>query len=122
MFAINESKRESNTLTFSRGGFQEGRGDKQGGAYYVSNIFEELDAPLEYYVDEQARILYFMPNITMPTIFVASQAPTILSMHGDSIAPVANVMIDGITFTHSPNNFMRDYETPSGGDWVTHKT
>jgi hypothetical protein len=39
---------------------------------YVSNIFEELDLPNEWFVDKDTRNLYFMPNDTMPDVFVAS--------------------------------------------------
>jgi hypothetical protein len=37
---------------FSRGGFQEARGSDSGGPFYVSNIFEELDSPNEWFVDK----------------------------------------------------------------------
>jgi hypothetical protein len=90
---------------------------------FVSNIFEELDDTNEWFIDVDTRTLYFLPNISQPapTTFVASQIPCIISLHGDSVAPVADVTITGITFTHTSNTFMRKYEVPSGGDWSFHR-
>eukprot|EP01051_Picozoa_sp_SAG22_P004436 SAG22_NODE_237_length_14221_cov_37.207832_13_plen_111_part_00 len=36
------------TITFGKGGFQGARGGR-GSDWYISNVFEELDAPTEFY-------------------------------------------------------------------------
>jgi hypothetical protein len=106
---------------FSRGGFQEARGWNDGGPFYVSNIFEELDSPNECFLDKNTRTLYFMPNDTMPNVFVASQIPCLISMSGSGIEnPVNNVLIQGLILTQTSNTYMRDYMVPSGGDWSVH--
>jgi len=106
------------TLNFGRGGFQEARGFGSGGPFYIDNILEELDDGLEYFIDSENNMLYFMPNNSMPETFIASQIPCILSIVGTQAAPVVGVTITGLTFSHTSNTYMRDYiGSLSGGDW-----
>lgn len=43
---------------------QEARGSRTGAEYYVSNILEELDDGLEFFVDLTNQLLYFQQNNT----------------------------------------------------------
>jgi hypothetical protein len=122
VFEIASSNSTENTIVFDRGGFQEARGSHGGGAFYVANIFEELDSPNEWFLDKDTRTLYFMPNDTMPTTFVASQVPCLISISGSSLEDsVQNILIRGLIFTQTTNTYMRDYTVPSGGDWSVHR-
>lgn len=122
VFEIASSESTQNTIMFGRGGFQEARGNGNGGAFYVANIFEELDSPNEWFLDKDTRTLYFMPNDTMPSVFVASQLPCLISVSGSGIGnPVRNILIQGLTFTQTSHTYMRDYTVPSGGDWSVHR-
>jgi hypothetical protein len=122
VFEIASSNSTENTIFFGRGGFQEARGAGSGSAFYVANIFEELDSPNEWFLDKDTRTLYFMPNDTMPNVFVASQIPCIISVSGSEIEdPVRNILIRGLTLTETTNTYMRDYTVPSGGDWSVHR-
>ena len=122
VFEIASANTTENTVMFGRGGFQEAHGWHTGGPFYIANIFEELDSPNEWFLDKQTRTLYFMPNDTMPTLFVASQIPCIISVTGSSIEDsVRNVVIRGLTLTQTTNTYMRDYMVPSGGDWSVHR-
>ena len=121
IFQIASSNSTENTIMFERGGFQEARGWKSGGPFYVSNIFEELDSPNEWFLDKDARTLYFMPNGTMPNTFVASQIPCLISVSGSGIEnSVYNVLIQGLTLTETSHTYMGEYVVPSGGDWSVH--
>ncbi len=121
IFEIESVNSTENRIIFRRGGFQEARGWGNGVAFYVSNIFEELDSPNEWFLDKKTRTLYFMPNDTMPKVFVASQIPCLVSISGSSIEnSVSNVSIQGLIFTETSNTYMRDYMVPSGGDWSVH--
>ena len=120
-FAIDRVDASNSTVWFGAGGWQEARGAASGGLMYVHNIFEELDDPKEWFVDEPSRTLYFMSNGTMPHTFVASQSPCIVSAQGSRQSPVVSVTLAGITFTHTPNHFLRRYEAPSGGDYAIHR-
>jgi hypothetical protein len=122
IFEIASSNSTENTIMFGRGGFQEARGRPIGGPFYVSNIFEELDSPNEWFLNKTTRTLYFMPNDTMPNVFVASQIPCIISVSGSDIEnPAHNILIQGLTLTQTTNTYMRDYMVPSGGDWSVHR-
>ena len=122
VFKIASSNSTNDTIMFSRGGFQEARGWASGGPFYVSNIFEELDSPNEWFLNKETRTLYFMPNDTMPTIFVASQIPCLISASGSGIDnSVHSVLIQGLVFTETSNTYMNDYMVPSGGDWAVHR-
>ena len=122
VFEITAAHPVENRIMFGRGGFQEARGHQTGGPFYVANIFEELDSPNEWFLDKNSRILYFIPNGTIPDIFVASQIPCLISLHGNSIhEPVSNVLIRGLIFTQTSNTYLRDYMVPSGGDWSVHR-
>jgi hypothetical protein len=122
IFEIASSSSTNNTIMFTRGGFQEARGTGKGGPFYVSNIFEELDSPNEWFVDKNTRTLYFMPNDTMPNVFVASQIPCIISVSGSDIENSANnILIQGLILTQTTNTYMREFMVPSGGDWSVHR-
>jgi hypothetical protein len=122
IFEIASSSSTDNSIQFTRGGYQEARGWDSGGPFYVSNIFEELDSPNEWFLDKNTRTLYFIPNDTMPNIFVASQIPCIISVSGGGIEnPANNILIQGLTLTETTNTYMRDYMVPSGGDWSVHR-
>jgi hypothetical protein len=122
VFEIASVNRTQNTIMFGPGGFQEARGSHSGGAFYVANIFEELDSPNEWFLDKDTRTLYFMPNGTMPQVFVASQIPCIISISGSSKEnSVNNVLIQGLIWTQTTSTYMRDYMVPSGGDWAVHR-
>ncbi|CAF4335680.1 unnamed protein product, partial [Adineta steineri] len=117
IFEIASVNTSQNTIMFGRGGFQEARGSDSGGAFYISNIFEELDSPNEWFVDRHTRTLYFMPNETMPDVFVASQIPCLISVSGSSMEnSVRNVIIRGLIMTETSSTYMKDYMVPSGGD------
>ena len=122
VFEIASIDKTNRTIMFGQGGFQEARGSGGGGAFYVSNIFEELDSPNEWFLNRETRTLYFMPNGTMPNVFAASQIPCLISISGGGMEnPVRNIIIQGLIFTQTSNTYMRDYMVPSGGDWSVHR-
>ena len=64
------------SLHWTKGGFQECRGDRHGGAFFIENLFEELDAPGEYFYDKEEKKLYLYPNGTisdMSTILLSQE-------------------------------------------------
>ncbi|CAF1112345.1 unnamed protein product [Adineta ricciae] len=122
IFQIGSVNSTEYTIMFGRGGFQEARGLSWGGAFYVANIFEELDSPNEWFLDKDSRTLYFMPNETMPNTFVASQVPCLISLRGISIDdPIYNVRFEGLILSETTSTYMREYMVPGGGDWAVHR-
>ena len=121
MFGIDSVNAANASLRFGIGGTQEARGSASGAQYYVANILEEVDAPGEYFIDPETRTLYLMPNVSIPSSLVVSQLPCLISVHGSSSAPAANITVHGLTLLHTANTFMRLHEVPSGGDFSVHR-
>ena len=121
VFDVARINASSGEVTFGAGGFQEARGNRQGGSWYISNVLAELDEAGEWYLDAATRTLYYMPNATMPSLFVAAQRACLISMVGSQDMPVRNVTITGVTLTETTHTFMEAYEAPASGDWAIHR-
>jgi hypothetical protein len=72
MFDVDEVRKDAagrdddaSTIVFGKGGYQGCRGGN-GSDWFVENVLELLDSPLEHYIDAQAAppVLYFQPNST----------------------------------------------------------
>ena len=120
-FQIDDRNMSSNMLTWTKGGFQEARGDTAGSEWYVENIFEELDVPGEWYFDDETNQLYYYPNKTLPKQVQISQLESLISVKGSQSNPVKNLKFYQITFTETASTFLESYEVPSGGDWAIHR-
>ena len=121
-FALSGASVAGNTATldFAYGGYQEARGGYfgRGGAFFVENILEELDAPGEWYYNPYAGQLYVYPNVTASNLTDVSVPllQTLVSITGQPGAPAVNISFAGITFTQSAMTEMEQYEVPSGGE------
>lgn len=122
-FKINHRDETTNTITWSYGGFQEARGHNSGAEWYVDNIFEELDAPGEWFYDEIGQKLYLYPNGTnaLPSSGYGTMLQRVLNIRGTLDNPVYNITIVNITFTQTQPTYLEGYEAPSGGDWTIHR-
>jgi hypothetical protein len=61
----------STAFWWTKGGFQSARGNRNGGEFYVENVFEELDGPNEFYYDTASTptpTLYYFHNCSTPTV------------------------------------------------------
>ncbi len=77
----------------------------QGRAFYIENALELLDQPGEWYLDETANVLYYMPrsgeDMSTATV-VAPMVETLLSVNGTSTSSQAGYLwFQGLTFAHS---------------------
>lgn len=108
-------------LLFAYGGWQEARGCISGAEWYVENIFEELDAPGEWFYNETEQRLYLYPNGTLPTEGIGTVLDSAVQVMGSLQSPVIDVRITNITFAHTATTFLRQYEVPSGGDWSVYR-
>ena len=107
-----------------RGGFQGSRGDTQGEATYIENVFEELDAPGEYFYNESTQTLYLWHNDTSgtPPPSDGSLAVTvnrwIVNISGTMAAPVRDVSLIGLGLRDTASTNMDNHSMPSSGDWA----
>lgn len=79
-------------------------GFKEDMPYYFFNVFEELDAENEWYIDRENRLLYFIP----PDGF--GEQPLALSLETRDLITIdqaENITFDGITFTGARANAIR---------------
>jgi hypothetical protein len=142
VFSVSDIDSSTRTVHFSRGGFQEARGSDHGAEWYLENVFEELDAPSEWFIDEEKSLLFFFPNNTLHefehredgryyfrhdqefsssesvSTLIGSQLPHILNVQGSSPTDLVEfITITGLTFAHTASDYMDAPEVPSGGDW-----
>ena len=112
-----------------QGGWQENRG---GGfdeffrdgyheeILFVENVFEELDVPGEWFLDQAKRTLYVYPPAGLQldeAKMIGAQQLELFVVEGASGAPVRHLNFEGLTFKHTRRVFMEPYERLLRGDW-----
>ena len=120
-FAVKGRDNTKREIQFDYGGYQEARGCLTGAEWYVENIFEELDAPGEWFYNETEMKLYLYPNSTLPTSGVGTVLKRLVNVQGSMDSPVYNIAFMNITFAHTQPTYLDLYEVPSGGDWSIHR-
>ncbi|HXF60172.1 MAG TPA: right-handed parallel beta-helix repeat-containing protein, partial [Caldilineaceae bacterium] len=123
--------REQQILWFGRGGYQ--MGAKWHAApclvdershYYVENVFEELDAPGEWYLDRHEGILYYLPPDGVDLATALVEAPVlqqVVRFVGSQAQPVHDITLHGFRITHTASTFLEPYVVPSLSDWSIHR-
>ena len=116
------------------GGWQNNRGGPMHGKdRMVENIFEELDAPGEWFHDEKNNLLYFMPPaglaVFMPHAslpvgkaeFIGVRLANLIELRGTSTQPVRHISFQGLTFRHAARTFMETREPLLRSDWTFYR-
>lgn len=107
------------------GGWQNNRqSDAHKNYRFVENIFEELDAAGEWYLDEKANVLYFYPpeGVDLSTVKIeAVRLAHLVEFRGTADNPVRHVTLDNLTFTHTRRTFMENKEPLLRSDWTTYR-
>lgn len=107
------------------GGWQNNRPSPMNDKYrFIENVFEELDAPNEWFYDEDKKILYFYPSKgTNPNTasFSVSHLTDILHIVGSNAQPVKNIHINQIDFTQTARSFMLTKEPLLRSDWTIYR-
>ncbi|HND53051.1 MAG TPA: right-handed parallel beta-helix repeat-containing protein, partial [Pirellulaceae bacterium] len=108
------------------GGWQNNRGSGMHKQHrYVENIFEELDAPGEWFHDRTSNTLYFLPpeGLDLATAtFEFPVASQLIRLNGTQTQPVKNVNLRGLTFRHAARTFMQTKEPLLRSDWTIART
>jgi hypothetical protein len=107
------------------GGWQNNRGGPPHKQYrMVENIFEELDAPGEWFLNRKSNTLYFFPpagvDLSKATI-EAVRLKHLVEFRGTEAAPVRFVTIKGLTFRHAARTFMETSEPVLLTDWAIYR-
>ena len=119
-FAITGKDKNGDVLT--QGGWQNNRGVGMHELHrYVENVFEELDAPGEWFYDRTSNTLYFFPPEGLDLANATVEFPTssqLIRMDGTQKQPVKNVTLRGLTFRHAARTFMQTKEPLLRSDWT----
>jgi hypothetical protein len=126
--AIDYDKR---AVWFGDGGFQMGakydsdpaRVDEES-RFYIEGIFEELDAPGEWYLDVREGVLYFKPGPDIDLSRARVEVPVleaVIRFAGSQDAPVRGIILDGFRIAHTASTFLEPYDVPSLSDWAVHR-
>ena len=117
-------KKPDGSLNFE-GGWQTNRPapmDKK--TLFVENIFEELDAPGEWYLDHKSHTLYYYPPAGMDLANARIEGvrlPNLVEFRGTDKAPVRFITIKGITFMQASRTFMETREPLLRTDWAIYR-
>ena len=88
---------------------------------FVENIFEELDAPGEWYFDRKERFLYFYPPESVNLATARIETPCLKELFifkGNEQHPVRHISIEGLELTHTLRTFMDTREPLLRSDWA----
>ena len=117
-------KKPDNTVVYE-GGWQNNR---QMGMHpnerMVENIFEELDAPGEWFHDKNTRTLYYYPpeevDVNASTFEIA-RLKHLIELQGSKDNPVKHITIKGMAFRHAARTFMETKEPLLRSDWTIYR-
>jgi PDZ domain/Right handed beta helix region len=117
-------KKADGTVTYE-GGWQNNRQMGMHAKYrFVENIFEELDAPGEWFLDSKTRTLYFYPPVGVDVdeaLVEAVRLRHLVEFQGTEQSPVRFVTLKGLTFRHTARTFMDNKEPMLRSDWTTYR-
>jgi len=91
---------------------------------FVENVFEELDAVNEWYLDESSDTLYYYPASGVNPNNLQLEAPqleNILTIQGNLTQHVHDVHVAGIRFVYTAPTFMKTSEPLLRSDWTIYR-
>jgi hypothetical protein len=91
---------------------------------FVENVFEELDAPNEWYYDKNAGIIYFYPNNKNDldaAVVEVSHLQNLISITGKENLPIKNISISNINFIQTQRTLFEPHEALLRSDWKLHR-
>ncbi|WP_340111335.1 PDZ domain-containing protein [Maribellus mangrovi] len=124
MHWIVKGKNSDGTLDME-GGWQNNRPSKMHPRYrMVENVFEELDAPGEWYFNKKESVLYFYPakaeNLLEAVVEIV-RLKHLVELNGTKDKPVEQVHFEGFIFRHAARSFMENKEPLLRSDWTTYR-
>lgn len=107
------------------GGWQNNRPAKMHPQHrFVENIFEELDAPGEWFYDQKNKTIYLIPpvGVNLNTAKITlSKATDLIHLTGSAKKPVKNITISNINFIETARSFMLTKEPLLRSDWTVYR-
>ena len=117
-------KKPDNTITYE-GGWQNNRKMGMHSEHrFVENIFEELDAPEEWFHDAKTSTLYYYPpkGIDLENAIIEIvRLRHLVEFQGSQEKPIRFIRLDGLTFRHAARTFMYTKEPLLRSDWTIYR-
>ncbi|PHS19041.1 MAG: signaling protein [Blastopirellula sp.] len=117
-------KNEKNEVAYE-GGWQNNRPSAMHKSdRFVENIFEELDAPGEWFHDAKQAVLYYYPAEKVDTntaLFEVVRLRHLIEFQGTQQNPVRHISLSGFTFRHAARTFMETKEPLLRSDWTIYR-
>ena len=114
--------KETNGQVRLEGGWQNNRGAAAHRQIrFVENIFEELDAPGEWFLNSKAHSLYFDPPAGLDlksAVVEATRLQTLVEFRGDETNPVKWITLRGLVFRQAARTVMDTKEPLLRSDWA----
>lgn len=91
---------------------------------FVENIFEELDAPGEWFLDGKSSTLYFYPPAGIDldhAVVEIVRLRNLIEFKGTPENPVREITLEGLTFHHASRTFMDNKEPLLRSDWTIYR-
>jgi hypothetical protein len=117
--------KDTNDQVRLEGGWQNNRGAAAHRQIrFVENIFEELDAPGEWYLNPKSHTLYYYPPAGLDLKKAAVEVTrlrTLVEFRGDPAHPVKWVTLRGLTFRQAARTVMDTKEPLLRSDWAIYR-
>lgn len=92
--------------------------------FFIDNVFEELDAPGEWFLDKTKNILYYYPERETDLRAAVVEVPVLeqaIRFSGTQENPVQNISLQGFRISHTTTTYLKPYDVPSLSDWAIHR-
>jgi hypothetical protein len=117
--------KDTNNRVKLEGGWQNNRGAAAHPQFrFVENVFEELDAPGEWFLNSKTHTLYFYPPTGLDlknAVVEATRLRTLVEFHGDQTHPVSWITLRGLTFRQAARTVMDTREPLVRTDWAIYR-
>jgi hypothetical protein len=114
--------KETNGQVRLEGGWQNNRGAAAHWQIrFVENIFEELNAPGEWFLNSKTHTLYFYPPAGLDlknAVVEATRLRTLVELRGDEERPVKWITLRGLAFRQAARTVMDTREPLVRSDWA----
>ncbi len=124
MHYVITGKNDRGELTYE-GGWQNNRPAPMHPEYrFVENIFEELDAPGEWFHNAKTGTLYYYPHTGLDlktAVIEGVHLRHLIAFQGTKSKPARFITLRGLTFRHAARTFMENKEPLLRSDWTTYR-
>jgi hypothetical protein len=117
--------KDTNDQVKLEGGWQNNRGAAAHRQIrFVENLFEELDAPGEWFLNSKTHTLYFHPPAGLDlkkAVVEATHLRTLVEFRGDEAHPVKWITLRGLVFRQAARTVMDTREPLLRSDWAIYR-